>query len=154
VYGRYQAIHELSDARLVYVQDDDCVVAPDAVATLIDAHRPGTIVANVPRDRYDPTTRGVYVDHCLVGFGAVFEPHLPFDAFRRYWAVYGYDALFERCCDVVFTSLTPFATHDLGHRDLPWATEPDRMYRQAGHAEDRGAVLERCLRLGGPTRRS
>jgi len=96
VYGRYAAI-EYTDADLIYVQDDDCIVSdPQAlVRAWKDAWRAGIqgktgtlqfhsdadlhIVCNMPPEfRHD-----FYTDHALVGFGAVFHRDAPERAFER-----------------------------------------------------------------------
>ena len=77
VYGRYQAI-ELTDAELIYVQDDDAVLETADILELASwltvpgMLPPDTLVANMP-ERFRPH----YPDSCLVGFGAIFERHLP-----------------------------------------------------------------------------
>jgi hypothetical protein len=49
-------------------------------------------------------------------------------------------------CDVVFTALTPRALVDVPYENLPWAEDPDRMYRQPGHQAERGKMLELAFR--------
>ena len=87
-----------------------------------------------------------YDDHCLVGFGAVFERKLARDAFRRFWA--GRDSRdvdwgwFSRTCDIVFTGRVPRILADVPYRNLPWATDDSRMYRQPEHVGERKRMLE------------
>lgn len=158
VFGRYAAIDHASHD-LIYVQDDDCIVAdPGAfVHEWMEGAWPGgevswpdKVVCNMPEPwRSDP----FYRDHALVGFGAVFHREAPAVAFRRFWsdarAAGGEMAagLFERACDVVFTGLTPRVLVTVPHESLGYAYGPDRMWRQPGHREERGQMLERVRRL-------
>lgn len=123
VYGRYVALHEARNP-IAYVQDDDCVLTPDAIEGLLEMYEPGVITANMPASRWDD-----YPDSCLVGWGAVFDAALPPFAFTRWRAFHSVtDERFLRECDVVFTTLTPHRKIDLGFQHLPWAEGPDRMW--------------------------
>jgi hypothetical protein len=146
VYGRYQAI-ELTDAELIYVQDDDAVLERESILELASyltvpgTVLPDTLVANMP-DRFRPH----YPDSCLVGFGAIFERHLPRTAFNRLGAA---PANFELTCDVYFTALTSSRLQlDLSYRDQSWASDPDRMWKQTNHVPVRteALALARMLR--------
>lgn len=145
VYGRYAAI-ELTDAEFIYVQDDDCVLEPEAFTWLLAGVRPEAIVANMPeRFRHD-----FYRNHCLVGFGAIFHRDLPGRAFKRFNDYYGDSVAgewFLRTSDVVFTTLTPRRLVDVSHRDLPWASDPDRMWKQPEHQGERTRMLEYARRV-------
>lgn len=139
VYGRYQAI-ELTDAELIYVQDDDAVLETADILelaawlTVPGMLPPDTLVANMP-ERFRPH----YPDSCLVGFGAIFERHLPRLAFNRLGAA---PANFELTCDVYFTAGTASRKLlDLPHRDQPWASDPDRMWKQTNHVPIRAEAL-------------
>jgi hypothetical protein len=152
VYGRYAAI-ELTDADVIYVQDDDCVLEPAGFDTLLNAYRPGALTANMPeRFRHD-----FYTDHCLVGFGAIFDRDLPNRAFGKFftspvfdyggeWIDFWTDGFtirrdeFMRTCDIVFTSLTKRILVDVAHSDLPWASAPDRMWKQPEHVPERAEM--------------
>lgn len=149
VYGRYAAIAEC-EHDLIYVQDDDCVLAPEAFIQLLDAYEPGSVVCNMP-ERFRPH----YPDSCLVGFGAIFDRDLPDIAFDRFEMAYpseGCDAdpTWRRTCDVVFTALTPRVLVDAPYMDLPWATGDDRMYRRPSHVGERQRMLDlaRAVRDG------
>lgn len=156
VYGRYAALAEI-ESDVVYVQDDDVVLPLESLEALAAAYEPGVLTANMPaRFRHD-----FYVDHCLVGFGAIFDRELPREAFRIFsfnshgaWVVAmnkdGKDislsgtvpGSWERVCDIAFTGLTPRKLVDVPYRDLPWADTPERMWRQPGHAAERTRMLE------------
>lgn len=151
VYGRYAAA-ERATSKVVFVQDDDCVLPPESIAALLAAYQPGHVVCNMPSE----FRHSFYRDHALVGFGAVFDRDLPKKAFDRFAAMvprlglsnYGWSlpggegGRFNRCCDVVFTTLTPRILVDVPYRNLPWATDPDRMYRQPDHVGDRVEILD------------
>ena len=146
VYGRYAAI-ELTDAPIIYVQDDDCVLEQESFVTLRNAYQPGVLTANMPqRFRHD-----FYREHCLVGFGAIFDRDLPNRAFGKYWLHHGpsgsdiIDPVFLKICDVVFTTLTTRHLVDVAHRDLPWASNPERMWKQKDHQTSRSLMLQKAL---------
>ena len=124
------------------------------------------VVCNMPSEfRY-----GFYEEHALVGFGACFHRDAPARAFNQLWdglqatprmqeiiamVPPSYDKaiamsreprfwplMFLRCCDVAFTALTPRVLVDIPKRNLPWAEDESRMYRQPGHQAERGKMLE------------
>jgi hypothetical protein len=168
VYGRYAAI-EYASHDLIYVQDDDVIVSdPQAIVDAwIDASRnyegghprfPDVykidhVVCNQPQEfRHD-----FYDDHALVGFGAAFHRDAPNIAFGRFWQHEGWAShalvglndvgdeqreWFLRCCDIVFTALTPRVLVDVPKTNLPYAEGPDRMYRQPRHTWERKRMLE------------
>ncbi len=138
VYGRYAAF-ELTDAEFIYVQDDDCVLEPEAFEKLELLAVHNTLVANMP-ERF----RQYYPDSCLVGFGAIFERDLPFRAFDRFDDV---PRNFGRTCDVYFTTLTKRLILDLPYRDQPWASAPNRMWKQSTHLGERTQALAQARRL-------
>lgn len=138
VFGRYAAIREASND-VIYVQDDDCVFTRHR--ELLGEYRAGMIVANMPPDHGD------YTDSVLVGWGALFDRALPFQAFNRYLSRFPAEPLFLNACDVVFTALTPFRRVDLGFEHLPHAEDEHRMYRRADHRSERAEALERARGL-------
>jgi hypothetical protein len=150
VYGRYASI-EYTDADLIYVQDDDCIVsAPIELDTVWMEHaalqrtlgEPWNehVVCNMPPEfRHD-----FYTDHALVGFGAVFHRDAPARAFLRYAPLEpnGTTDFFLRTCDIVFTALTPRVLVDVPKENLPYAYHYDRMWRQPEHQAERARMLE------------
>lgn len=142
VYGRYAAI-SLTDADVIYVQDDDAVTDPAAIAT---AYEPGKITANMPGEfRHD-----FYTDHCLVGFGAIFDRGLPDAAFSQLFAfddAPGIQEGFRRTCDIPFTMLTPYTLVAVEHRNQPWAFHDDRMWKQASHFGEREQMRQYARKL-------
>jgi hypothetical protein len=173
VYGRYAAIGYASH-ELIYVQDDDVVVSdPQAIVDawhranakdLLEAFsqlQPGDVVeatdetfvvCNMPPEfRHD-----FYSDHALVGFGAAFHRDAPDRAFALMMGgedivppffTDGWVETFNRCCDVVFTALTPRVLVDVPKQNLPWAEDYSRMYRQPNHTTERMQMLELARRV-------
>lgn len=144
VYGRYAALAEV-ESDVVYVQDDDVVLPLESLEALAAAYEPGVLTANMPaRFRHD-----FYRDHCLVGFGAIFDRDLPAKSFgllhrvpEEEWFEVADSGSWARTCDIPFTALTPRKLHDLPYQDLPWAGTPDRMWRQPDHVKERTRMLE------------
>ncbi len=135
VAGRYAAI-ELTEAEIIYVQDDDCVLEPESIDALVSRAKmmPFALFANMP-ERFRPH----YPDSCLVGFGAAFGRDLPGEAFARA-GTHLYE--FNRTADVYFTTLTKMRfLLDQPYRDQPWASDPDRMWKQPEHVPMRAAAL-------------
>lgn len=137
VYGRYAAI-ERTDAELIYVQDDDCIVSDPAfiVDTFITAPA-DAVICNMPQE----FRHSFYVDHALVGFGAAFHRDAPMRAFRRYAEYFPMEDL-RMTCDIVFTGLSPRVLVDVPKLDLPWAHYETRMWRQPGHLANRVRTLD------------
>lgn len=149
VYGRYAAI-ELTDAEVIYVQDDDCVLDPQLIA---DAYEPGKLTANMP----EHFRHAFYAEQCLVGFGAIFDRGLPERAFSRFaltshhhgcmaWGAEGIDrSWFDRTCDIIFATLTDRVLVDVEYRNLSWASASDRMWKQPTHLAERSQTLQLAL---------
>lgn len=129
-FGRYLAL-ALTDADAVYVQDDDCVVPPEAQRQLLEEHQPETLTVNMPASHNAGHPR-----LALPGWGSVFAPALPRAAFAR-WAASGGDitaaAFLVVGCDIVFPVLTASRRLDLGHQDLPCAHTQGRTHLQPGY---------------------
>lgn len=158
-FGRYAAVHSFGTAPVIYVQDDDCVVKPADQLRLLEAYEAGVLTALMPAERVD------YKDTVLVGWGALFDRHLPAAAFRR-WQGAGTGAEDEEFrvvgCDFVFPMLTRWRRLDAHHRDLPhahadnrtWATYPDyanvkeRILREARAVRD-APSSRTCPECGG-----
>lgn len=147
VFGRYAGLGHVATS-LVYVQDDDVIVSdPQAV---VDAWRPGHVVCNMPAE----FRHAFYEEHALVGFGACFERALPERAFARFAAALTPSAapewwvrpeIFHRCCDIVFTALTPRILVDVPKEDREFASAPGRMWTTPGHQEERARMLALAL---------
>lgn len=142
VYGRYVAMARLKTPVVVTV-DDDTVLPARTVDRLRAAYEPGVIVCNVPA-RF----RERYTDSGLVGFGAIFDRELVDAAFDRFHAVYEgtVDEEFRRrTCDLVFTMLGgPLKFVDLPYRELPYAQDGSRMWRQPDHFDERERMRRLC----------
>jgi hypothetical protein len=146
VYGRYAAIAKASHP-VIYVQDDDCILPLGSLQALVDAYEPGRLVANMPRSRWNG-----YSDSTLVGWGAIFDRHLPREAFGRLplFASEAERDWFHITCDVAFSALTRRTVIDVPFAHLPWAEGPDRMFTsRPTHAEERERMLELCREIRG-----
>jgi hypothetical protein len=145
VYGRYAALDQARND-LVYVQDDDCLIDVARLVRVADRYDlDRTIVANMPASRWPE-----YPDSCLVGWGALFRRQLPQQAFARYRPLLD-SRLFQRTCDVVFTTLTPHVKIDIGVVHLPCAYAENRMWSSDPHKHnrERAAVLEEARKVRG-----
>jgi hypothetical protein len=142
VYGRYAAI-ALTDADVIYVQDDDCVLEAESMHALVTRAKmlPFCLFANMP-ERFRPH----YPDSCLVGFGAAFGRDLPKESFDKLEIT---PPLFNLTCDVYFTALveTQRFLMDLPYRDQPWASDSDRMWKQPTHVGTRANALREARAL-------
>lgn len=136
VYGRYLAAYQARNDVIV-THDDDCVV-PD-LHNLVKRWRGGLLV-NVPGG-----------EKPWLAWGGVFDRRDALAAFGRYLQRYPADDDLLDWADVIFATQTAWTRTCYGHRDLPWATAPTRMYRQPDHYTGQERVRQRCVRLD-PTR--
>lgn len=150
-YGRYIAC-ETAFTEAVFVQDDDCIVSPEAQLTLCEMYEPGVLVSNMCE--WHNANMPLLA---LPGWGAIFERNLAQVALDRWRDTHEADFYsddFRRIgCDIVFPVLTPSWMVDLGHENLPyaWATNrthlrPDYQgkkhwyYREAARLRERAAA--------------
>lgn len=141
VFGRYLGILETTKP-VIYVQDDDCIVPPHAHEAMRNAYGPGEIVANMP-DSHRPD------EPPMLGWGALFDRDLPWQAFQKWCPEHPIDRLFIGYPESIFTALVPSVRRDFGHTDLPWATAPSRSYQQPGHYEDYQLVRDTAVKMSG-----
>ncbi len=136
VFGRYAALTECG-RDVVLVQDDDVILPIETIVDLAAAYEPDRLIANMPQEN-----RKYYTDSCLIGYGAVFDRHLPEMAFARF-ANYWREPLahLRRRPDVIFTALTPSTWVDLPYVEREFARDADRMYRQRSHHRERAVTL-------------
>lgn len=134
LFGRYLGIG-LAKHPVIYTQDDDCTI--DNQHKLMTSYKPGVIVTNMPPERQDDPNN-------WIGWGAVFDRHLPWLAFARYADKYGFDDLFWRLPDLVFTCLTPVDRIFVGIEHLEYAFADDRMYRKPDHEDIKAELRSRC----------
>lgn len=161
VYARYAAI-EYAEGDLIFTQDDDCVVS-DA-QTIVDAwlaecdlevpadgltiaHEWNGVVCNMPPE----FRHGFYEEHALVGFGACFHRSRPWTVWGKLTAALGdagfptdwaYAPSFLRTCDIPLTALSPRVLVDVPKKDMPWASDANRMWKQPQHQAERASMLE------------
>lgn len=145
VLGRWLALEE-TDAELIYVQDDDCLVhTPAAVMEkLVKLGDPGLMMCNMPQE-----FRQHYTEDALVGFGAAMHRDLPRVALDWFlgeassWAV----ELLPRCCDIAVTGLNHLALCDVAVEHLPHAYLDGRMWKQPHHVGERARFRQEVLRV-------
>lgn len=153
VFGRYAAI-EYATNDLIFVVDDDVIVSdPQAIVDALFGNT-DAVACNMP-PQFRPHYEGGA--DALVGFGAAFHRDAPARAFAHLAAVaptlgisnYGWwlpgfegNDHFLRTCDIVFTGLTPTVLVDVPKTDREFASDPDRMWRQPTHVEERQRMRE------------
>lgn len=139
-YGKYAAI-EQARHDVVFVQDDDVLLPPGSIRELVAAYEPGKLVANMPQE-----FRPHYPDSAMVGFGAIFDRELPAEAFEWFFGYHvgmsGESPLFLRESCRAFAVLTPLVLVDVPKTDLPWASDPGRLWRQPEHVAMRDRMLD------------
>lgn len=136
VLGRYFGMMRAKN-RIVYVQDDDCIVPLDTIVMLLEGYESGKIIASMP------SNHGEYSDSVLVGWGAIFHRHLPWEAFVKYGRRYDLE-YFRETCDVIFTALTPFIRVEGHHDNFEFAYDDNRMYNQSDHNIIREKILNQA----------
>lgn len=144
VYARYMAMLT-TDAPVIATIDDDVILTPESWEALLAAYEPWKVVCNVP-ERF----RERYTDSGMVGFGAIFDRHLPFRAFARYTAAGGNidGPEFQRTSDLVFTMLGgELVFVDVPYEDREFARDDSRMWRQPGHFEERDSMRAFCRQI-------
>ena len=144
-HGRFAAI-DYAAHELVYVQDDDVIVSDpqqivDEWLDLLHNHnRDDVVVANMP-----PEFRPHYPDSVMLGFGACFKRDAPEKAFQQFFDFHTdmtrTDPLFLRESCRIFTVLTPQYLVDVPKVDMPYASDPDRLWKQPGHVQSREKAL-------------
>jgi hypothetical protein len=147
VLGRYIGIFEASRP-VIYFQDDDCLV--HCHEELLAAYEPGVVVGNAFDDahrlkRYEGTT--------LLGWGSLFDRHLPWWAFALYAKHFPLAELYEANlgAEIIFPMLsrTKTITHGVEwlDQDGPVLERENRMWKQPGFYEETAFWLARGRRL-------
>lgn len=153
-HARFAAI-EWATNDLILTQDDDVIVSnpQEIVDAWIDWRDTyGSLVEGFPEDaktehvvcNLPQEFRPHYPDSSLVGFGAAFHRDAPQRAFDRFFAVYPHlreDPLFYRESCRVFTTLTPRVLVDVAKTDMPYASDPGRLWMQPDHVASRERIL-------------
>lgn len=151
VYGRYAMLADVRED-IVIVQDDDVVLPWESIQALIASYEPDRIVANMPQEFRRP----FYQQHCLLGFGSIFDKGLDVAAHARFLNAMtfsrktdDFDQFFKRTCDVIFTALTPYTLVDLPVTILDYARDEGRMFRDPNHTRERQRALDLSLSIRG-----
>jgi len=145
-HGRFEGLRRYATNTLCYVQDDDVIVSdPQAI---VDSwigsdgpfHAGAHVVCNMP-----PEFRPHYPDSAMVGFGAAFHRDLPETAFKRFFDFHHNmsrtDPLFLRESCRILTTLTPRVLVDVGKTDMPYASDPNRLWKDKNHIKYREEAL-------------
>ena len=149
VFGRYMGMLEASRP-VIFTQDDDCVLTPEQHQAMLDAYEPGVVTGNMIHE--DPIWRKRYADTTLLGWGAIFDRDLPWQAFMRWARYHPLDPDFMTSpggAEVVFPMLSRCKTIVAG---ATWLGEPghevfgraNRMSNQPGFLETRLGWLDRA----------
>lgn len=131
VYGHFAALAEV-DSEYVYMQDDDAVCPARGVLAAWDEAAHGDLILLNEADGETP----------WISWGAIFRRDLPAAAIDRYVAAYGMSDDVLLWCDMIFSTLTPWANVDLiGQvQHLPHARAENRMCMRADHYAEQGRV--------------
>ena len=161
-HARFAAI-EYASHDLIYCQDDDVIVSdPQAIVdewiancvwrVIPESLRPGPLgyaservdgdhlVANMPLE-----FRPHYPDSCMVGFGGAFHRDVPERAFSRFFAYHHNmsrtDPLFLRESCRIVTTLATRVLVDVLKTDMPYASDPNRLWKDKDHIKYRDEAL-------------
>jgi hypothetical protein len=142
--GRYMAM-DVSDAEVVYFQDDDVIVPATTQQALLDAYEPGVMVAVYGHGEND----GGYGDLPLVCGGAIVDSETVREAYRRYFRHYPLDEDFLYYCDFAVGVLYPEfrQLHLPFHIELPVAQHPSRLCNQRWAADMKQRVTEQARQV-------
>lgn len=143
VFGRYIGIREATRPVIAFL-DDDCWLSREQWQTLLDAYEPGVVTGNMIRE--DPLWRSRYHDTTLLGWGAIFDRHLPGEAFRvwRRYRPTDWDFMTSPGgAEVVFPMLSRTKTVVAG---ATWLGDPGQeVYGRKNRMSNQPAFLERRL---------
>ena len=137
-HGRFAAMNAAFH-ETIYVQDDDALVPAASIRQLLDAYVRGAVVVNMPYE-----FRPHYPDSAMVGFGAVFDRRDAYREFERFLAFHEMtetDWLFQRESCRALTTLLPRILVDVPKADMPYASDPDRLWKQPEHVLMRERML-------------
>lgn len=127
-YGRYLGALEAKN-NTIYVQDDDCIVKN--LRQLVESYDKTCIVSNMKEGHF---TYYQKEKDTLVGWGALFEKQwIPI--LNKYIKEYGFDYLFFREADRIFTGLFgKFKNIVADVDDFPSARDPEiALFKQENH---------------------
>jgi len=142
VYGRYLGA-KLAKHETIYVQDDDCLIAPLALLALYTDKM--KVLCNMkPGHSASPYYQWRIK---LVGFGAFFQKYMV--NFDSYLAQFPMDDFFKIECDRVFTALNVCVEAQVPVTDLDNASTPDRLWRLPDHGTRMQEVAKRMRYIMG-----
>ncbi len=138
-FGLYMAASE-AKGEVLYVQDDDCIVSKPW--TIAEAWTPGRIVCNMGQE-YQQAYKNKRDK--LMGFGSVFERSLIRPTFAQYLKHFHLDDVTLREPNRIFTALNSGRIDivDIPITHMPYASDPDRLWKQPNHGQMRDEALRR-----------
>lgn len=142
--GRYVAAIE-AETEVVYFQDDDVLVPAETQQALVNAYRPGVMVANWGHGS-DPDG---YDDLPLVGTGAIVDRRLPLHALDRYLQEWPNDDAFCYEADFIAGALYPVFKHVYlpFEINLKIAQHPSRLCNQPWQRELKRRITNRAREI-------
>lgn len=147
-FGRYEAIAE-TERPVVFFQDDDCLMTPEAQHQLVAGYEDGFFVSNMNPNH----NGGLYPLLALGGWGSLVRRDLPGDALSRwrdaYPADYGSDDFNRIGCDIVVGVMITSKMIDLGHSNFDHAHAPNRTWRRAGYRDKKARYYRQAAALRG-----
>lgn len=139
IYRRYE-LAKTARNKIVYIQDDDCLVNPVKLFTYYNGQ-----LTNILPEHHQNFYR--FSGITLLGFGAFF-PKSMIDRFSIYLDKFGIDDLFLNEADRVFSFLNqPFNSVNIPVKNLPKAYAQDRMSLQSDHWKNLGRMINRLESL-------
>lgn len=137
VFGRYDAIkHAKYD--IIYTQDDDCVVDIPELMKQWNGH----FISNMKENRVNEYPANL----TLIGWGAMFKKDL-ISVLDRYTTRWGFDSLFMRECDRVFTGLNMHKNVFVDVENLPNIYDADRLSNRPDHWQRLDEIKKRICAL-------
>lgn len=128
--------------KLIYYQDDDAICPTKELSENCNPDMINVVMKPEHYEAYKDTrmTMGL-------GWGSIFPKSL-LQSLIKYANVYGYDDIYKRETERIFTYLNyPQNRLSLEVKDLPSAYAEDRLWRQPEHNKNIEIVEERCSKL-------
>lgn len=148
-HARFAAI-DWASHDTIFVMDDDVLVASPQI--IVDTFL-AEFCSDFGPDAWDGAVcnlpmefRPHYPDSSPLGFGSVFHRDAPEKAFSRFFSYHHNmsrtDPLFLRESCRIFTVLTPRILVDVAKTDMPYASDPNRLWMQPDHVKSRDTALD------------
>ncbi len=143
VFGRHAAVC-LTDKPIIYFQDDDAIVSPEAQEALLQRFD-GDLVVNMPggHNEHFPHLK-------LLGWGSICPRDFPARAHekvRRFGWDLSSDDFLRLGCDIAVSVLSPSRRFDLGHQERPFSHTGDRIHRSEGYQDLKRRLYDECAAM-------